>query len=183
MPKNPKKKLAVIQVAVINFNAMEIEKLTENHWPEVKAIYESGLATGNASFSQTVPNWDEWNNAHVKSCRLVAAENGKVLGWTALTAISDRCVFAGVAEVSVYIAEESRGKGIGKKLLAQVVKESEENNFWTLESRIFAENAASIKIHEENGFRIVGSRERIGQLNGVWRDILLLERRSIKVGI
>ncbi|MDB5017745.1 MAG: ywnH [Mucilaginibacter sp.] len=162
---------------------MNIENLTEKHWPEVKAIYESGVATGNANFSHQVPDWLEWDSTHVKNCRLVAVENNQVIGWAALTAISDRCVFAGVAEVSVYIAEGFRGKGIGKTLLAQLVKESEQNNFWTLESRIFAENAASIKIHEENGFRIVGSRERIGQLNGVWRDTLLLERRSIEVGI
>jgi len=162
---------------------MEIEKLTEKHWPEVRVIYESGLATGNANFSNKVPDWDEWDKTHVKNCRLVATENGEVLGWAALTAISDHCVFAGVAEVSVYIAENSRGKGIGKQLLSDLIERSEENNFWTLESRIFAENLASLKIHEENGFRIVGSRERIGQLNGVWRDTLLLERRSVKVGI
>ncbi len=110
-------------------------------------------------------------------------QNGTVLGWAALTAIADNCVFAGVAEVSIYIAEDARGKGIGKQLLSELVGQSEANNFWTLEARIFTENFASIKIHEENGFRIVGSRERIGQLNGIWRDILLLERRSVKVGI
>jgi L-amino acid N-acyltransferase YncA len=162
---------------------MKIEKLTETHWSEVSAIYKSGLATGNANFSHKVPDWDEWDKTHVKNCRLVATENGEVLGWAALTAISDHCVLAGVAEVSLYIAENSRGKGIGKQLLSDLIKQSEEYNFWTLESRIFAENLASIKIHEENGFRTVGSRERIGQLNGVWRDTLLLERRSVKVGI
>ena len=162
---------------------MEIEKLTEKHWPEVRAIYEGGLATGNANFSHEVPDWDEWDKTHVKNCRLVATENSEVLGWAALTAIADNCVFAGVAEVSVYIAENSRGKGIGKQLLSDLIERSEKHNFWTLESRIFVENFASIKIHEENGFRIVGSRERIGQLNGVWRDTLLLERRSVKVGI
>ena len=162
---------------------MNIEKLTEKHWPEVKAIYESGIATGNAHFSLNVPDWDEWDNTHIKNCRFVATENGEVLGWAALTAISDRCVFAGVAEVSVYVAEKARGKGVGKQLLGTLVKESEKHNFWTLESRIFAENIASIKIHEQNGFRIIGRRERIGKLNGVWRDTILLERRSDKVGI
>ncbi len=162
---------------------MNIEKLTEKYWPEVKAIYVSGVATGNANFSHNIPDWDAWDKTHVKNCRLAAIENGRVLGWAALTAISDHCVFAGVAEVSVYIADGFRGKGIGKKLLSELVKLSEENDLWTLESRVFTENLASIKIHEENGFRIVGSRERIGQLNGVWRDTLLLERRSVKVGI
>jgi L-amino acid N-acyltransferase YncA len=162
---------------------MEIVELTENHWPEVRTIYESGIATGNAHFSMQVPTWDEWDHEHVKSCRLVAVENNEVLGWAALTAMSDRCVFAGVAEVSVYVAENARGKGIGKKLLAELAKQSEENNYWTLEARIFAENSASIKIHEDNGFRMIGKRERIGKLNGVWRDTILLERRSLKMGV
>lgn len=162
---------------------MNIEKLTEKHWPEVKAIYVSGVATGNANFSHNIPDWDSWDKTHVKNCRLVATEDSAVLGWAALTAISDHCVFAGVAEVSVYIAEGARGRGIGKKLLSELVKLSENNNFWTLESRIFTENLASIKIHKENGFRIIGSRERIGRMNGIWRDTLLLERRSVNVGI
>ncbi|MDB4903083.1 MAG: ywnH [Mucilaginibacter sp.] len=162
---------------------MKIELLTKRHWPQVKAIYESGVATGNANFTHPATQWNNWDNAHVKTCRLVAIENDEVLGWAALAAVSDNCVFTGVAEDSVYVAENSRGKGIGKQLLKEIVKSSEENNFWTLESRIFPENIASIKIHEENGFRIVGSRERIGQLHGIWRDTLLLERRSIIVGI
>ena len=161
---------------------MEIQQLTETHWPEVSAIYESGLATGNANFSSLVPGWEEWDNAHLKSCRLVMSDDGKVLGWAALTAISDRCVYAGVAEVSVYVGEEARGKGIGRQLLSAIVEESEKNNLWTLEARIFAENLASIKIHQANGFRIVGRRERIGKMNGVWRDTVLLERRSDKAG-
>ena len=162
---------------------MEIEKITEKHWPEVRAIYESGLATGNANFSHQVPDWDEWDKTHVKNCRLVATENAEVLGWAALTAISDHCVFAGVAEVSIYIAENSRGKGIGKLLLSNLIKQSEENNFWTLESRIFVENLASIKIHEDCGFNMIGTRKKIGKMNDVWRDTLLMERRSDKVGI
>jgi L-amino acid N-acyltransferase YncA len=162
---------------------MEIEKLTTEHWPEVRAIYAEGLATGNANFSHQVPDWEKWNAAHVNTCRLVATADGNVVGWAALTAISDSCVFAGVAEVSIYVAEGRRGEGIGKKLLSELIKLSEENNFWTLESRIFAENLGSIKIHEENGFRIVGRRERIGMLNGVWRDTILMERRSEKTGV
>jgi L-amino acid N-acyltransferase YncA len=162
---------------------MEIEAFNPKHWPEASVIYQSGIATGNAHFSLQVPEWDEWDHEHVKNCRLVALENGKVLGWAALTATSDRCVFAGVAEVSIYIAENVRGKGIGKKLLAELIKQSEQNNFWTLEARIFAENTASIHIHQQNGFRIVGRRERIGKLNGVWRDTVLLERRSLTTGL
>jgi L-amino acid N-acyltransferase YncA len=161
---------------------MEIEQLTEKHWPEVSDIYASGLATGNANFSSRVPEWEEWDKAHLKNCRLVMTDDGKVWGWAALTAISDHCVFAGVAEVSVYVHESARGSGIGKRLLRAVVDESEKNNLWTLEARIFAENLASIHIHQANGFRIVGRRERIGQLNGIWRDTILLERRSTKTG-
>ena len=162
---------------------MDIEKFTHNHWPEAKAIYISGLATGNANFTHQAPEWDEWDKSHIKTCRFAAIENGVVLGWAALTTISDRCVYAGVAEVSVYVAEGSRGKGIGKLLLNTLIRESENNNIWTLESRIFLENTASVKIHLETGFRIVGKRERIGQMNGIWRDILLLERRSDKTGL
>ena len=162
---------------------MEIQQLTEKHWPEASAIYQSGLATGNANFSSQVPGWEEWDIAHLKTCRLVMSDGGKVLGWAALTAISDRCVYSGVAEISVYVDEGARGKGIGRELLKAIVEESEKNNLWTLEARIFAENLASIKIHQANGFRIVGRRERIGQLNGVWRDIILLERRSNTRGL
>lgn len=160
-----------------------IRPLLPSDWVSVRDIYQEGLATGNANFSSAIPEWDEWDQSHVKSCRLAAIENEEVVGWAALTAISDRCVYAGVAEVSIYITKNARGKGIGKQLLRALIDESEKNNFWTLESRVFPENQASIIIHEECGFRIVGSRERIGQMDGVWRDILLLERRSVKVGV
>jgi len=170
-------------VITLIFCVMNIEPFTEGHWPEAKAIYLSGVATGNANFSFVEPQWTGWDKAHVNNCRFVVADNNEVLGWAALTAIHDQCVFAGVAEVSIYIAEKARGKSIGKQLLRHLIDESEKNGFWTLEARIFPENIASVKIHEENGFRIIGSREHIGQLNGVWRDTLLLERRSVKVGI
>jgi L-amino acid N-acyltransferase YncA len=162
---------------------MEIFEMKPDHWSQVKAIYENGIATGNATFQTSAPEWEEWNSAHVKTCRLVAIEDEKVLGWAALTAVSGRCVYAGVGEVSVYIDETARGKGIGKALLEELIKESEQNNFWTLQAGIFPENIASIKIHESVGFRIIGTREKIGTMNGVWRDTILLERRSVKIGI
>lgn len=154
------------------------------HWEPVKEIYAEGIATGDATFQTNIPTWEEWNEAHIINSRLIAIENKLVLGWAALTPVSGRCVYAGVAEVSVYVSERARGKGVGKKLLNGLIEESEKNNFWTLQAGIFPENIASVKIHEECGFRIIGSRERIGQSNnGSWRDTLLLERRSKVVGI
>jgi L-amino acid N-acyltransferase YncA len=157
--------------------------MLETDWPVVKKIYEEGLATGHASFQTAAPSWKEWNESHVAHCRLVAIENDVVLGWAALTPVSGRCVYAGVGEVSVYVGQQVRGKGIGKILMQALIVESEKNNFWTLQSGIFPENKPSIRIHEELGFRLIGTRQRIGKMNGVWRDTLLLERRSSKIGI
>lgn len=154
-----------------------------DHWDVVKEIYAAGIATGNATFQTTVPSWEEWDAAHVKNSRLVSMEDKMVLGWAALTPVSGRCVYAGVAEVSVYVSEGARGKGTGKKLLNALIAESEKNNFWTLQAGIFPENKASIGIHEACGFRLIGKRERIGQWNGQWRDTLLFERRSKSVGV
>jgi len=153
------------------------------HWEAVKQIYAEGIASGNATFQSAIPSWEEWDSAHVLQPRLVATDNQMVLGWAALTPVSGRCVYAGVGEVSVYVSDQARGKGIGKKLLAALIEESEKNNFWTLQAGIFPENTASIKIHEYSGFRIIGRRERIGQMNGQWRDTLLLEKRSEKTGL
>ena len=161
----------------------EINSMEPHHWNEVKRIYEEGLSTGNATFQTTAPEWEEWDKAHIQTGRLVAFENGTVVGWAALTLVSDRCVYGGVAEISVYVAESARGKGVGKELLKSLVKNSEANKFWTLQAGIFPENIASIKIHEANGFHVIGKREKIGQMKGVWRDIVLLERRSKIVGI
>lgn len=159
--------------------------LTEAHWPEVRAIYEQGIATGHATFQTKAPDWQDWHAGHLLHCRLVAADagNGQVLGWAALTPVSGRCVYAGVAEVSVYVADAARGQGLGRKLLAELVAESEQNGIWTLQAGIFPENAPSRKLHEAAGFRVVGYRERIGQMQGRWRDTMLLERRSATVGI
>jgi len=153
------------------------------HWAEVAGIYAAGLATGNASFQSDIPSWEEWDHAHVENSRLVAIENEKVLGWAALTAVSGRCVYAGVGETSIYVGADARGRGIGKKLLDALINESERHNFWTLQAGIFPENAASIKIHEDCGFRIIGRREKLGKMKGVWRDVLLMERRSAVAGI
>ncbi len=158
------------------------EPMNPADWEAVRNIYEQGIATGHATFQQTIPTWDDWNQGHLQHSRLVAKDGDIILGWAALTTVSGRCVYAGVAEVSVYISDVARGRGIGKTLLQELVKESEANNTWTLQAGIFPENKASIKIHEACGFRVIGSRERIGQMNGVWRDTLLLERRSSIVG-
>jgi L-amino acid N-acyltransferase YncA len=162
---------------------MQIVKMTAEHWPQVKAIYESGIATGHATFQTSAPQWEDWDSAHIKTCRLIAVEKDKVIGWAALTAVSGRCVYAGVGEVSVYVDESARGNGIGKALLEKLIVESELHNFWTLQAGIFPENTASIKIHESTGFRFVGKREKIGQISGIWRDTVLLERRSKTVGV
>ena len=153
------------------------------HWEDVKKIYEEGIKTGNATFQTAAPEWEEWNNSHLQTCRLIAVDNNLIIGWAALTSVSGRCVYAGVAEVSVYVTQGARGKGVGKQLLQALIKESEQHNIWTLQAGIFPENISSIKIHEACGFRIIGKRERIGKMNGVWRDTILLERRSNVVGI
>lgn len=166
------------------FGSMTIfGKMQPGDWQQVKKIYEEGISTGNATFQTSAPEWDEWNESHLTHSRITAAMNGKIAGWAALTPVSGRCVYAGVAEVSVYISAEARGKGLGKQLLQRLIEESEANNIWTLQAGIFPENTASLKIHEACGFRIIGTRERIGQMNGVWRDTILLERRSTKTGL
>lgn len=159
---------------------MEITSLLPQHWEAVKTIYEDGIATGNATFQTSAPSREEWNNDHIIHSRFVAVENGAVLGWAALTPVSGRCVYAGVAEVSVYVSPESQGKGVGKALLNALIEASEANGLWTLQAGIFPENKASVRLHESCGFRIIGAREKIGKMHGVWRDTLLLERRSTK---
>jgi phosphinothricin acetyltransferase len=152
-------------------------------WPAVQDIYAAGIATGNATFETVVPEWAKWDGGHLQNCRLVARDSQQILGWAALSAVSGRCVYAGVAEVSVYVASLARGRGVGKMLLQSLVEESERRGIWTLQAGIFPENVSSIALHKSCGFREVGRRQRIGQLAGVWRDVLLLERRSSTVGI
>jgi len=160
------------------------EVMTADDWPEVWAIYAQGIATGLATFETEVPEWEEWNAAHMESCRLVAKTDGAIVGWAALSVVSGRCVYGGVAEVSVYVAETARGQGIGKTLLTALVIESEKAGVWTLQAGVFPENVASIALHKSCGFREIGYRERIGQMHdGVWRDVVLMERRSEIVGV
>lgn len=163
-------------------NVMVVAMRAED-WPEVRAIYEAGIVTKNANFETAAPDWEGWDAAHRKDCRLVARANGAVVGWAALTPVSGRCVYAGVAEVSVYVSEAARGQGVGKTLLNALVAASEQAGLWTLQAGILRENAASIALHEGCGFRLVGCREKIGQLDGVWRDVMLMERRSNVAGV
>jgi len=152
-------------------------------WPAVRRIYEEGIASGHATFETAAPEWNGWDAAHMKACRLVAVDGELVVGWAALTPVSGRCVYAGVAEVSVYVAAAARGKGVGRQLLEALVAESERHEIWTLQAGIFPENTASLTAHERAGFRIVGRREKLGNMKGVWRDVLLLEKRSAAVGV
>jgi L-amino acid N-acyltransferase YncA len=160
-----------------------VEAMRDEDWEAVKRIYREGIATGDATFETDVPEWEDWDRGHAGDCRLVARREGQVIGWAALSPVSGRCVYAGVAEVSVYVATEARGQGVGKALLRALTEESERRGFWTLQAGIFPENEASIALHRACGFRIVGHRERLGQMHGVWRDVVLMERRSKVVGV
>jgi L-amino acid N-acyltransferase YncA len=163
---------------------MEITSLNPAHWPAVRAIYEAGIATGNATFETQAPTWETWDKGHLAHSRLVAlAPNGTVLGWAALSPVSGRCVYGGVAEISVYIAAGAREKGVGRQLLQALIQESEANGIWTLQAGTFEENTASIGLHTQAGFRVIGHRERIGQHHGVWRNTVQMERRSPTVGV
>jgi L-amino acid N-acyltransferase YncA len=159
-----------------------IEPLGDHHWDAVRSIYSQGIATGNATFQQTVPDWKEWDAGHLRGCRLVARAEQEVVGWAALSPVSSRPAYRGVAEVSIYVAEAARACGIGAKLMARLIADSEAEGIWTLQAGIFPENAASIKLHTDAGFRIVGTRSRLGCVNGRWRDVVLLERRSLTIG-
>jgi L-amino acid N-acyltransferase YncA len=163
--------------------SIHIDRLTYEHWPEVSDIYTEGIATGHATFESEAPDWDHFAASHLPDQRHVAVEGGRVLGWVAATAVSDRCAYAGVAEHSVYVAEQARGQGIGLKLLEALIKSAETAGIWTIQSGIFPENHASLRLHERAGFRVVGTRQRIGRmaygpLAGVWRDVIMIERRS-----
>lgn len=160
-----------------------IEPLRAGDWEEVRAIYLEGIATGNATFAQSAPEWHTWDSEHMKTCRLAARSDDGILGWAALSPVSGRCVYTGVAEVSVYVAARARARGIGIALLDALILQSELNGIWSLQAGIFPENEASIRLHKRAGFRIVGVRERLGQMDGRWRDVVLMERRSSVVGV
>lgn len=163
--------------------AVAIDVLTAAEWEDVRRIYAEGIATGNATFETEPPSWEAWDRAHRPDSRLVARHGDRVLGWAALSPVSGRCVYGGVAEVSVYVAAAARGHGVGRRLLEALVSASEAAGVWTLQAGIFPENWASIALHELCGFRRVGTRERLGRLGGKWRDVALLERRSRRVGV
>jgi len=159
------------------------QQMTADSWKDVARIYESGIATKNATFETIGPAWDTWNTAHRPDCRLIALFDEKIVGWAALSNVSSRCVYSGVAEVSIYVDPDFRGMGVGDRLMSDLISESESNGIWTLQAGIFPENTGSLRLHEKHGFRLIGKKERIGKMDDVWRDVLQLERRSKIVGI
>jgi len=163
---------------------MQIRNMTPGDWPEVARIYQEGISTGLATFETMVPDYQSWDKSHIKECRLIAEAEKKIVGWAVLSPVSGRCVYGGVAEVSVYIDKITRGKGVGKALMSKLIEESEKAGYWTLQSGIFPENEASIKLHEKVGFRFLGKREKVAKTHqGIWKDNLLFERRSKTVGV
>jgi len=161
---------------------LHLRPMQDADWPAVRAVYAEGISTGNATFESEVPAREAWNAGHLAEGRLVAERDGEVVGWAALSAVSSRCVYRGVAEVSVYVAAAARGSGVGRALLGALIRASEAAGIWTLRAGIFPENEASVALHLALGFRRVGVHERLGALDGVWRDVALYERRSDTVG-
>jgi L-amino acid N-acyltransferase YncA len=159
-----------------------LEPMRPADWESVRAIYREGIATGDATFEESAPEWEQWDEGHLSACRLVARSHGEVLGWAALSPVSRRRVYRGVAEVSVYVSGRARRKGVGLALLTALIESSEREGIWTLQAGIFPENTASVELHRRAGFRVVGTRERVGSMDGRWRDVVLMERRSAVVG-
>ena len=159
-----------------------VQPLTAGHWPAVRAIYEQGIASGDATFETAAPGWATWDRGHLAGHRLVATLGGRVVGWAALAPVSERRAYAGVAEASVYVAAAAAGQGVGRALLERLVAGAEAAGIWTVQAGIFPENTASLALHRRCGFRTVGVRERLGRLGGRWRDVVLLERRSPLIG-
>ncbi len=157
---------------------LEIEPLSPHDWPAVKAIYEDGIAAGDATFDTVAPTWEAWDGDHITSPRLVARSDGEVVAWAALMPVSRRPVYRGVTDLSIYVAADHRGRGIGKALLRAMIERSEAEGIWTIQAGVFPENTASLALHRVCGFRVVGTRERIGFMDSRWRNVILLERRS-----
>lgn len=157
---------------------VQINQMHKADWDSVSKIYKEGIETGLATFEKEIPSWEKWDKNHLKTCRLIAVLDHKIIGWAALSAVSSRCVYGGVAEVSVYVAKKEWGNKVGKKLMLALIQESEKEGFWTLQSGIFSNNLSSIELHKNVGFRVIGFREKIGQLDGEWKDNVLMERRS-----
>ena len=162
---------------------IHIRLMTAADWEEVATIYGQGIATGNATFEQEVPDWETWDKGHLQVCRLVAVSGAALMGWASLSAVSARKVYAGVAEVSVYVGAQYRGQKTGSLLLSALIEASETAGFWTLQAGIFPENTVSLEMHRKAGFRELGYREKIGMMKGLWRDTILLERRSTITGM
>ena len=165
----------------VEVGRIAVDAMAAADWPAVAEIYRQGLEAGEASFETEVPVYDAWDRAHLATPRLVARVAGTVVGWAALSPVSDRCVYGGVAEDSVYVATEAVRRGVGRRLLTELVRRAEAEGIWTIEAGMFPENTASLRLHARCGFRVVGVRERLGKHRGVWRDVLLLERRSTVV--
>ena len=160
-----------------------IDRMRRSDWDEARAIYLQGIAAGQATFETEAPSWEGWDANHLAFARLVVRDDERVIGWAALSPVSARRAYAGVAEISVYVAFDKHGTSVGRQLLEALISESERNGIWTLQAVMFAENQASVALHRACGFREVGRRERISKLNGVWRDTILLERRSTGIGV
>ncbi|MBT8298390.1 MAG: GNAT family N-acetyltransferase [Maribacter sp.] len=162
---------------------MLLREMQHTDWDSIASIYAEGIATGFATFKTRIPTYEDWDKAHLNTCRIVVADNKTILGWAALSPVSSRCVYGGVAEVSLYVAKNHFRKGVGKMLMQKLITESEKEGYWTLQAGIFPENKGSIALHKKVGFRYIGKRERVGKLEGIWKDNLLFERRSDTVGI
>jgi L-amino acid N-acyltransferase YncA len=160
-----------------------VRPMLASDWPAVARIYREGIDTGDATFETEVPEWDEWDRGHLDVCRLVVEMDDRLVAWAALSPVSRRFVYRGVAEPSIYVATEARGRGVGTALISQLIDASEQAGIWTLQTAIFPENAGSIALHLKHGFRVVGTRQRIGAHHGRWRDVLFLERRSERAGV
>ncbi len=165
----------------VGVDRLAVEAMAASDWPAVAEIYRQGLDTGHASFETEVPAYEAWDRAHLERPRLVARLDGDVVGWAALSPVSDRCVYGGVAEDSVYVAAAATSRGVGRTLLTELVRRAEDDGIWTIQAGLFPENTASLALHERCGFRVVGRRERLGKHHGAWRDVLLVERRSDRI--